>query len=216
MLTILQARLQHYVNWEYPDVQVGFKSRGNRDQNDNIHWIIQKAREFQKNLWNVLLLIHWLHALFTTVKPLTLWVTTNWKNLSSMGIPNRLTCLLRNLYSGWEAKVRTGHGKMACFKIEKGVYQDCILSLCLLNSYAEYIMQNVMLDKSQATSASGYDGRHVHPRGATPCPRSGAAAESGRLWWCRNGWEEPPCVRGQGRGRDEPLRARGQGQWPGR
>ena len=77
MLRILQARLQHFVNWEYPDVQAGFKSRGTRDQNANIHWIIQKAREFQKNLWNVLLLIHWFHASLTTLKPLKLWVTTN-------------------------------------------------------------------------------------------------------------------------------------------
>ena len=73
-----------------------------------------------------------------------------WKNLNRMRIPNQLTCLLRNLYASREATVRTGQGKMACFKIEKGVYQDCILSCCLLNSYAEYIMQNVVLDKSQA------------------------------------------------------------------
>ena len=98
MLKILHAMLQQYVN---PDVQTGFrKGRGTRDQIANIHWIIKKAREYQKHL----------SALLTMTKPLTLWITTNWKILKEMGIPDHLNCLLRNLYAGQEATVRTGHG----------------------------------------------------------------------------------------------------------
>ena len=92
MLKILQARLQHYMNWELPDFPAGFKKgRGTRDQIANICWIIQKAREFQKNIYS---------ALLTMPKPLTVWITTNWKILKEMGIPDHLTCLLRNLYAG--------------------------------------------------------------------------------------------------------------------
>ena len=101
MLKILQARPQQYVNRENSDVQAGFrKRRGTRDQTDNIHWIIEKAREFQKTSTS---------ASLTTLKPLTVWITTNWKILQEMGIPNHLTCLLRNLYAGEEATVRNGH-----------------------------------------------------------------------------------------------------------
>ena len=122
MLKILQARLQQYMNRELPDDQAGFrKGRGTRDQIANICWIIQKAREFQKKSTS---------ALFFTPKPLTVWITTNWKILQGMGIPDHLTCLLRNLYAGQEAIVRTGHGTTDWFQIGKGVHQGCILSPC--------------------------------------------------------------------------------------
>ena len=102
MLKILQVRLQQYVNCELPDVQAGFrKGRETRDQIANILWIIEKAREFQKNIF---------FCFLTMPKPLTVWITINWKNLKEMGIPDHLTCLLRNLYAGQEATVRTGHG----------------------------------------------------------------------------------------------------------
>ena len=86
-------------------------------------------------------------VLLTTPKSLTVWITTNWKILKQMGIPDHFICLLRNLYAGQEATVRTGHGTMDWFQILKGVYQGCVLSPCLFNLYAEYIMQNVRLDK---------------------------------------------------------------------
>ena len=89
-------------------------------------------------------------TLSTTPKPLTVWITTNWKMLQEMGIPNHLTCLLRNLYAGQEATVRTGHGTMDWFQTGKGVRQGCILSPCLFNLYTEYIMQNAELDEAQA------------------------------------------------------------------
>ena len=80
------------------------------------------------------------------LKPLTGWTTTNWKILKEMGIPDYLTCFLRNLYAGQEATVRTGHGTTDWFQIGKGIHQGCILSLCLFNFYAEYIMRNTGLD----------------------------------------------------------------------
>ena len=83
-------------------------------------------------------------------KPLTVWITTNWKILQEIGIPDHLICLLRNLYAGHEAAVRTGHGTTDCFQIGKGVCQGCILSPCLFNLYAEYIMRNAGLDEAQA------------------------------------------------------------------
>ena len=96
-------RLQQYVNCELPDVQAGFrKGRGTRDQIVNIHWITEKAREFQKNIY---------FALLTMPKPLTMWTATNWKILTEMGILDHLTCHLRNLYANQEATVRTRHGK---------------------------------------------------------------------------------------------------------
>ena len=87
-------------------------------------------------------------ALLTIPKPLTVWITTNWKILKEMGIPDHLTCLLRNLYAGQEATVRTGHGTTDWFQIGKGVRQGCILSPCLFNLYAEYIMRNAGLDEA--------------------------------------------------------------------
>ena len=89
-------------------------------------------------------------ALLTTPKPLTVWITTNWKILKEMGIPDHLTCLLRNLYAGQEATVRTRHGTTDRLQIRKGVRQGYILSPCLFNLYAEYIMQNTRLDEAQA------------------------------------------------------------------
>ena len=143
MLKILQARLQQYVNRELPDVQAGFrKGRGNRGQIANIRWIIEKAREFQKNIY--LCFIDYANA-FDCVDHNTLW-----KILKDMGMPNHLTCLLRNLYAGQEATVRTGHGTTDWFQIGKGACQGCILSPCLFNLYAEYIMRNTGLEETQA------------------------------------------------------------------
>ena len=141
MLKILQASLQQYVNRELPDVQAGFrKGRGTRDQIANIFWIIEKAREFQKNIC----FIDYAKA-FYCVHHKKLW-----EILKEMGIPDHLTCLLRNLYAGQEAIVRTGHGTTDWFQIRKGVCQGYILSPCLLNLYAEYIMGNARLDEAQA------------------------------------------------------------------
>ena len=143
MLKILQARLQQYVNRELPDVQAGFrKVRGIRDQIANIRWIIKKAREFQKNIY--FCFIDYAKA-FDCVDHNKLW-----KIIQEMGIPDHLTCLLRNLYADQETTVRTGHGITDWFKIEKGLCQGCILSPCLFNLYAEYIMRNAGLDKAQA------------------------------------------------------------------
>ena len=89
-------------------------------------------------------------ALLTMPKPLTVWITRDWKILQEMGIPDYLTCLLRNLYAGQEATVRTGHGKKDWFQIGKGEHQGCILSPCLFNLYAEYIMRNAGLEEAQA------------------------------------------------------------------
>ena len=142
MLKILQARLQ-YVNHKLPDVQDGFrKGRETRDQIANICWIMEKAREFQKNIY--FCFIDYAEA-FDCVDHKKLW-----KILKEMGIPHHLTCLLRNLYSGQEATVRTGHGTTDWFQIEKGVLQSCILSPYKLNLYAEYIMRNAELDEAQA------------------------------------------------------------------
>ena len=143
MLKILQARLQQYMNRELPNVQTGFrKHRGTRDQIDNIHWLIEKAREFQKNIYFGF--IDYTKA-FDCVDHNKLW-----KILKEMGIPDHLTCLLRNLYAGQEATVRTGHGTTDWFQIGKGVRQGCICSPCLFNLHAEYIMRNAGLDEAQA------------------------------------------------------------------
>ena len=137
-LKIFQARLQQCVNRELPDVQAGFrKGREARNQIANIHWIIEKARKRQKNIY---------FASLTMLKPLTVWITTNWKILQEMGIPDHLTCLLRNLYADQEATVRTGSETMDWFQFGKEVHQGCILSPCLFNLYAEYIMQNAGLE----------------------------------------------------------------------
>ena len=143
MLKILQARLQQYVNWELPDVQAGFrKGRGTRDQITNICWIIKKAREFQKNIY--FCFINYAKA-FDCVDHNKLW-----KILKEMGIPGHLTCLLRNLYAGQEATVRTGHGTTDWFQIGKGVRQGCILSPCSFNLYPDYIMRSAALNETKA------------------------------------------------------------------
>ena len=143
MLNILQARLQQYVNRELPDVQAGFrKGRGTRDQIANTSWIIEKAREFQENIY--FCFIDYARA-FDCVDRNKLW-----KILQEMGISGHLTCLLRNLYAGQEARVRTGHGTTHWFQIGKGVHQSCILSLCLFNFYTDYIMRNAGLEEAQA------------------------------------------------------------------
>ena len=124
MMEILQVRLQQHVNQELPDVQAWFrKCRGTRDQLANIRWIIRKAREFQKNIYFC---------------------------FQEMGIPGHLTCLLRNLYADQEAIIRTGYGTTDWFQIGKGVRQGCILSPCLFNFYAKYIMRNAGLEEAQS------------------------------------------------------------------
>ena len=131
------------MNQELPDVQAGFrKGRGTRDQIANVHWIIKKAREFQKNI--NFCFIDYTKA-FDCVDHKKLW-----KILKEMGIPDHLTCLLRNLYAGQEATIRTGHGTTDLFQIGKGVRQDSMLLPCLFNFYAEYTMGNASLDEAQA------------------------------------------------------------------
>ena len=141
VLKILQARLQQCVNWELPDVQAGFrKGRGIRDQITNIHWIIEKAREFQKNIY---------FCFIDYAKAFDLAGHNKlWKILQKMGITDHLNCILRNLYAGQEAIVRTRHGTKDWFKIGKGVGQGCIFSPCLFNLYAEYITWNAGLDST--------------------------------------------------------------------
>ena len=138
MLKILKSRLQQYVNYELVDVQARFrKGRGTRDQTANIHWIIEKAREFQKNIY--FFFIDYAKA-FDYVGHNKLW-----KILQEMGIADHLTRLLRNLYADQEATIRNGHETTDWFQIRKAV-----LSLCLFNLYAEYIMRNAGLDEAQA------------------------------------------------------------------
>ena len=124
-------------------VQAGFrKGRGTRDQTANIRWIIKKAREFQRNSY------------FCSIDYAKVFDCVDhnqlWKILKEIGIPDHLTCLLRNLYAGQEATVRTGHETTDWFQVGKGVRQGCILSPCLFNLYAEYIMKNAGLDEAQA------------------------------------------------------------------
>ena len=131
------------MNRELPDVQAGFrKGKGMRDQIANIRWIIEKTREFQKNIY--FYFIDYAKD-FDCVDHNKLW-----KIPKEMRIPDHLTCLLRNLYAGQKATVRTGHGKTDWFQIGKGVCQGYILSPCLFNLYAEYIMRNAGLDEAQA------------------------------------------------------------------
>ena len=126
------------MNQKIPDVQAGFQRKiGIRDQIGNIHWKTEKAREFQKCI----------HFCFIDYAKAFHCVDHNklWKILQEMGIPNHLTCLQQNLYAGQEAPVRTGHGTMDWFQIGKGVCQDCILSPCLFNLYAEYTRASLIV-----------------------------------------------------------------------
>ena len=143
MLKILQARLQQDMKQELPDVHTEFrKCWGARDQIANICWITEKAKRFQKNIY----------FCFTDYAKAFDCVDQNklWKILQEMGILDHITCLLRNLYAGQEATLRTRHGKMDWFQIGKGVRQGCMLSPCLFNLCAGYIMQNARLDEAQA------------------------------------------------------------------
>ena len=131
------------MNQELPDVQAGFrKGRGTRYLIANTHWITEKAREFQKNIY----------FCFIDYNKAFYWVDHNklWKVLKEMGLPDHLTCLLRNLYACQEATLNIGHGTTDWFQIGKGVCQVCMLPPCLLNLHTEYIMQNAGLDESQA------------------------------------------------------------------
>ena len=133
VLKILQARLQQYVNHELPDVQAGFrKGKGTRDQIANIRWIMEKAREFQRNI--NFCFINYVKT-FDCVDQHKLW-----KILKEMGIPDHQTCPLRNMHACEKATVRTGHGTTDWLQIGKGVHQSFILSLCLFNLCAEYLM----------------------------------------------------------------------------
>ena len=150
MLKFLQARLQHYVNWQLPDVQASFRkwTRGTRDHIANIHWIIKKARvpgKQNKTKQNTYFCFIDCAEAFDCVDNNKLW---NIKK--EMGIPDHLKGLLRNLYAGQEATLRTKHGTTDCFQIGKGVSQGCLLSPCLLNLYAETNMRNSGLDEAQA------------------------------------------------------------------
>ena len=134
------------MNCELPDVQAGFKKgRGSRDQTANTHWILKIAREFQKNI----------DFCFIDYAKVFGCVDHNklWEILKEMGIPDHLTCLLRNLYAGQEATVRTGHGTTDWFQIGKGVCQGCTLSPCLFNLCADYIMRNTGLEEAQLESS---------------------------------------------------------------
>ena len=149
MLKILQARLQQYVNHELPDVQARFrKGRGTRDQIANICWIMEKAIEYigkqQKSIY----------FCFTDYAKAFDCVAHSklWKILKEMRLPDHLICLLRNMYSGQEATVRIEHGAMDWFQIGKGVRQGCILSPCLFNLHAEYIVQNLGWTKHKLES----------------------------------------------------------------
>ena len=145
MFKILQARLQQYVNHELPDVQAGFrKVRGTRNRIANILWIIKKGGEFEKHIF--FCFIDFAKA-FDCVDHNKLW-----KILREMGILDHLTHLLRNLYAGQEATVRTGHGTTDWFQIGKGIPQDCILSPCLFNFYVEYVMRDDGWEETQLGS----------------------------------------------------------------
>ena len=141
------------MNHESPDVQAGFRiGRGTRDQIPNIHWITKKAREFQENIY--FYFIDYAKA-FDCVDHNKLW-----KILKEMGIPDHLTCLLRNLYTGQIATVRLRHETMDWFQTGKGIRQGCILSPCLFNLHAEYIMRNSRLDEEQ--TGIKFAGRNIN------------------------------------------------------
>ena len=130
------------MNHEFPDVQAGFRKTEEPEIKLPTSVGSSKNQESSRKTS--------ISAVLTMPKPLTMWITTNWKILKKMGIPDHLTCLLRNLYAGQEATVRTGHGTTDWFQTGKGIRQGCILSPCLFNLYAEYIMRNAGLEEAQA------------------------------------------------------------------
>jgi len=136
-LKILQIRLQQYMTVNFQM----FKLDVEKAEESKINHMLDQAREFRKTFTS---------ALLTTPKPLTVWIKTNWKILKEIGIPDHLTCLLRNLYAGQETTARIGYGTMDWLQIGKGVHQGCILSPCLFTLYAEYIMRNARLENTQA------------------------------------------------------------------
>ena len=142
MLKIIQARIQQSVTMNFQMFKLDLKRHKNQRSIANNHWIIEKAREFQKNIY--FCFIDYTKA-FDCVDHNKLW-----KILQEMGIPDHLTCLLRNLYAGQEATLRTAHGTADLFEIRKGGHQGYILSLSLFNLYAAYIMLNARLDEAQA------------------------------------------------------------------
>ena len=147
MLKILQTRPKWYVNRELPDIQAGFrKGRGTRDQIANICWIIEKARESQKNIF----FIDFTQA-FDCVDYNKLW-----KILKEMGVPDHFICWLRNLFAGQEATVSTGHETMNWFKTGKGICQGCLLSFCLFNFYAKTLLTKVYLVRAMVFSVVTY------------------------------------------------------------
>ena len=144
----MHVKPQHFIHGEFPNFQAGFrKDRGTSDPIANICWIIEKAREFQKNI----------SLCFIDSAKTFDCVDLNklWKTLKEMGIPDHLACLLRNLYVSQEATVRTLYGITDWFRIEKGVRQGCLLSSYLFNFYAEHIMRNARLDELQAGIKTG-------------------------------------------------------------
>ena len=141
MLKILQARLQQYVNHVIPDVQAGFRKA--EEPEIKLPTSVGSSKK-QESSRKHLFLLYWLNKAFDCVDHSKLW-----KILKKMGIPDHLTCFLRNLYASQEATVRTGHGTTDWFQIRKGVRPGCILSLCLFNLYTEYIMRNAGLDEAQ-------------------------------------------------------------------
>ena len=142
MLKIFQARLQQYMNHELPDVQAGFrKGKRTRDQIANISWIVEKAKEFQMSIY---------FCFNDCAKDFRCVDHNKLENSERDGNTRHLACLLRNLYAGQEAKVRSGHGTRDWFQFGKGVHQGCILSPCLFYVFAEYIMRNAGLVEVQA------------------------------------------------------------------
>ena len=162
MLKILQVRLQQYVNRKFPDVQAGFKEKA-KEPEIKLPISVGSSKKQESSRKTSI------SALLTMPKPLTVWITINSGKFWEMWLPDHLTCLLKNLYAGQEATVRTGHGTTDWFRIGKGVRQGCILSSCFFNLYAEYVMRNAGLDEAQAgikiVGRNGSNFRWHHPYG---------------------------------------------------
>ena len=186
---ILQVRVQQYVNCELPHVQAGFiKGRGMRDQIANIRWIIKKARELQKNIY--FCFTDYAKA-FDCVDHSKLQ-----EILKETGIPDHLTCLLRNLYAGQEATVKTGHGTTNWFQIGKGVLQGCILSTCLFNLCAEYIGASLVTQRLKCLP--GMQETQVRSLGQEDPLEKEIATHSSTLAWKIPWTEEPGRLQSMG------------------